>query len=345
MSSKKRTAEHALLSPNFGKGTKKSILDINTQPTIKTEQNSSGDSIVNDEFDTTITVVEKPITKPRSAGKKPVKKKKNSNPIIIAENPVILAENPVVVTVTEKPIINNEKPIQSVNSNVNTNMETNTTNMGTNSATNMGTNTTNMGANTSTNMGINSATNMGTNSATNMGTNMGTHMNNMPPPNQAQLSQLKKIKEQLVPDPNLNDIYRQIIKLRLQDHQNLKALFMMTNTIMNDVKSLKKYTHLLNVDRKHNMTVSELMDLCDTLNGDSEEIMVNWFTSLFRDRPDSFRDLVNLMNCAMTAEQKSILEQKKIFNEKDPFSVLSDTTDIVAQNMALDYEIFCNNNN
>jgi hypothetical protein len=116
----------------------------------------------------------------------------------------------------------------------------------------------------------------------------------------ANIQSSNRAKEPLVENPGLGDIYKQVIKLRLQDHQNLKTLFMMTNTIMNDVKSLKKYTHLLNVDRKHNMTITELMDLCDTLNGESEEIMVSWFVSLFQDRPDSFRDLANLMNDAIT---------------------------------------------
>jgi hypothetical protein len=116
----------------------------------------------------------------------------------------------------------------------------------------------------------------------------------------ANIQSSNRAKEPLVENPGLSDIYKQVIKLRLQDHQNLKTLFMMTNTIMNDVKSLKKYTHLLNVDRKHNMTITELMDLCDTLNGESEEIMVSWFVSLFQDRPDSFRDLANLMNDAIT---------------------------------------------
>ncbi|MEX0596469.1 MAG: hypothetical protein WD512_08195 [Candidatus Paceibacterota bacterium] len=132
-----------------------------------------------------------------------------------------------------------------------------------------------------------------------------------------------RAKEPLVENPGLGDIYKQVIKLRLQDHQNLKTLFMMTNTIMNDVKNLKKYTHLLNVDRKHNMTISELMDLCDTLNGESEEIMVSWFVSLFQDRPDSFRDLANLMNDAIATvtSKNSSSSSSSSSTHYDPFSI------------------------
>jgi hypothetical protein len=62
------------------------------------------------------------------------------------------------------------------------------------------------------------------------------------------------------------------------------------------------------------------MDLCDTLNGESEEIMVSWFVSLFQDRPDSFRDLANLMNDAITTAT-SRSSSMSSSTHYDPFSI------------------------
>jgi hypothetical protein len=102
------------------------------------------------------------------------------------------------------------------------------------------------------------------------------------------------------PQPSLSDIHTQILKLRHQDHHNLKTLFTITEGIFRDMKSIKTSMRLLSCDQKHNMNFSELLDLIgNSRDKDSQEIIIAWFATLVGDRLANMEQLLELIKIAV----------------------------------------------